>query len=143
VKNLKGKLLIAVAGFVATSALAEGLDGSKPLLCSIGHAIECIDGQQCKSVTHADIDAPDFVKFDFRNKTFSSIVSGIEGEQRDLGPVTNTETHLIIQGTQGGSETARDALGWTLTVHKESGQAVVSAAGNNAGFVLFGACMPL
>ena len=35
-----------------------------------------------------------------------------------------------------------DALGFSLSINKATGQLAVAGAGENAGFVIFGACTP-
>ena len=43
-----------------------------------------------------------------------------------------------LQG--GGAEGTANSLAWSATISHESGAMVVAAAGENAGFVVFGAC---
>jgi hypothetical protein len=45
-----------------------------------------------------------------------------------------------VQGVQGGAEGAADTLAWSATINHATGLMVVTAAGENAGFVVFGAC---
>ena len=47
---------------------------------------------------------------------------------------------LIIEGAQDGLENVRDGLGWTMAINEESGEMVLTAAGDRVGFVVFGAC---
>jgi hypothetical protein len=47
---------------------------------------------------------------------------------------------LIIEGAQDGIENVRDGLGWTMAINEESGEMVLTAAGDRVGFVVFGAC---
>ena len=48
----------------------------------------------------------------------------------------------IVQGVQGVDESV-STLGWSLSIDKASGQIVAAGAGENAGFVIFGACTPI
>ena len=50
---------------------------------------------------------------------------------------------LILQGAEDGVEGVRDGLGWTLAISEEIGRMVLTASGDNVGFVIFGACTPL
>ncbi len=43
-------------------------------------------------------------------------------------------------GVQGGAEGTAISRGWSATISHDSGQMTVSAAGEKAGFVVFGAC---
>jgi hypothetical protein len=48
--------------------------------------------------------------------------------------------YVVVQGVQGGAEGAANTLAWSVSISHETGQMVLSAAGENAAFVLFGAC---
>lgn len=130
--------LVLATSFFATTALAADFDGSEALICSFGQVIECEPGSSCHVVTHESVDAPDFVKLDFRRNQMVSVAAGEDSPADDMG-VTNTTTHLVVQGVQGIDE-GISTLGWSLSIDHASGQMVAAGAGNNAGFVIFGAC---
>jgi len=50
---------------------------------------------------------------------------------------------LILQGAEDGVEGVRDGVGWTMAIAQETGKAVLTASGDQVGFVVFGACTPL
>ncbi len=54
--------------------------------------------------------------------------------------VPDLTTHLIVQGTQGSGQ--GDALGYSVSIDKATGQMTAAGAGESAGFVIFGACTP-
>ena len=62
------KVLVFIASFFAMTTMAAEFDGSKPLLCSFGQVVECDAGSECRPVTNQSVDAPDFVKVDFKKK---------------------------------------------------------------------------
>jgi len=136
------KISIFIAGLFATTAMAANFDGSKPLLCSLGQVIECDAGSECRSVSHQSVDAPDFVKLDAKKKKLQATTAGVTSEPDTIDNVQKLGNRLILQGTQGGTEGARDALGWSMSINHETGQMVLAGAGENAGFVVFGACTP-
>jgi len=37
----------------------------------------------------------------------------------------------------------RDSVGWTASVSEETGKMVVTAAGNEVAFIVYGVCMPM
>ena len=47
---------------------------------------------------------------------------------------------VIIQGAEDGIEGVRDGLGWSLALAEDTGQMVLTASGDEVGFVMFGAC---
>ena len=57
--------------------------------------------------------------------------------------IENFETidgKVIIQGAEDGIEGVRDGLGWSLALAEETGKMVITASGDDVGFVIFGAC---
>ncbi len=133
------KNFVLVASVFCVTAVAADFDGSEPLICSFGQVIECVNVSDCLAVTNASVDAPDFVKLDFRNKQMVSTTGGEDSPASDIN-VTDLSTHLIVQGTQGSGQ--GDALGFSLSIDKATGQMAAAGAGENAGFVIFGACTP-
>ena len=140
-----GRLIfVLIASFFGATAIAADFDGSKPLMCSFAQITECDAGDECFPVTNDGVDAPDFVKFNFKKKHVIAISAGVETAPDDLDSVKNLVDYLVIQGVQGGAEdAAKNTLAWSATISHESGAIVVAAAGENAGFVVFGACTPI
>jgi len=139
-KTIMQKFLLGVAGLFGATATLADFDGSDALICSFAQIIECDYGAECVSVTNESIDAPDFVQLDFKKKTFVATTAGVDTAPDDIDNVQDLENHLIAQGVQG--TTRADPLGWSISINQTTGRAVLAAAGDNAGFVVFGACMP-
>ena len=133
-------ILVPVIGTLAVSIAAADFDGSEPLVCSFGQALECDHGTDCRVVTHESIDAPDFVKLDFRKKELVSTTAG-EDSGPDEMTVTDLETFLVVQGVQGSGH--GNTLGWSISIDQSNGRMVAAGAGENAAFVIYGACTPL
>jgi len=91
-------------------------------------------------VTNDSVDGPEFVKFDFRRKQIVAISAGVETAPDDIDNIIDLASYLVVQGVQGGAEGTADSLAWSATISHATGQIVVAAAGENAGFVVFGAC---
>ncbi len=140
--NVFGRLIFAlIASFFGVTAIAADFDGSKALMCSFAQIIECDAGDECFPVTNDSVDAPDFVKFNFKKKQVIAISAGVENAPADLVNVVDLANYLVVQGVQGGgAEGTANSLAWSATISHESGAMVVAAAGENAGFVVFGAC---
>jgi hypothetical protein len=132
-----------VACVLGVAASAADFDGTEALICSFARVVECDAGSDCRSVTNESVDAPDFVKLDFKKKKVIAIYDGVEGSPGDLDNVINLSNYLITQGVQGGAEGTSDTLAWSASIDHVSGLIVVSASGEKAAFVIFGACTPL
>ena len=140
-KIIARQLLVFVAGIFGATLVLADFDGSDPLMCSLGHVVECDAGSECRAVTHESVDAPDFVKLDFRKKQFVSITAGEDSPPDDIDNVIDLTNHLVVQGVQGTAE--GNTLGWSMSISHATGRMVLTGSGENAGFVVFGACSPI
>lgn len=139
--KVTGRLVfIILASFVGATAGAADFDGSEMLMCSFARVVECDLGAECRNMTNESVDAPDFVKLDFKRKKVVAISAGVESEPDDIDNIIDLANYMVLQGVQGGAEGAADSLAWSVTINHNSGQIVLAAAGENAGFVVFGAC---
>ena len=134
------QVFVFVASCFGVTAIAADFDGSETLLCSFAQIVECDLGSECHDVTSESVDAPDFVKLDFKKKQIIAISAGVDSAPDDIDNVLNLASYVVVQGVQGGAEGAADTLAWSAAIKHETGQIVVTAAGENAGFVIFGAC---
>ena len=141
-KKIGRQVLVIVASFFGATAIAADFDGSETLLCSFAQIVECDLGSECRPVTNESIDAPDFIKFDFKKKEVVAISAGVETPPDDIDNIIDLASYIIVQGVQGGAEGTADTLAWSTSINHETGQLVVTASGENAGFVVFGACTP-
>ena len=139
-KHIGRQIFVLVASIFGVTVIAADFDGSEPLMCSFGQVTECVDGLECRVVTHESVDAPDFLKLDFRRKQVVSTYAGEDSQPDDIDYYVKLTTHLVVQGVQG---TAGDTLGWSMSINDATGQMVLTGAGENAGFVIFGACTPI
>ena len=130
-------LIICIFSF---PALAGDFDGSKELICAVMDLVECQPGGKCQQVTAEDVGIPQFLKINFKEKKISA--THADGSQRSTA-IENFEKidgKLIIQGAEDGIEGVRDGVGWSLAIAEETGKTVLTASGDEVGFVIFGAC---
>jgi hypothetical protein len=116
------------------SLYAADFDGSEPMLCASLDVLECVDGRDCDMVAAEDVDAPQFITIDLKNKELKLDRSG-RPESTQLRNRESLNGRLVLQGV--GVETG---LGWTFSVDEETGRFVVSSSGDEVAFIIFGAC---
>lgn len=127
---------LALAGLVLSAAAAGNYDGSKPLLCSTIVAVECgLDGE-CVRGSAELIDAPQFFRIDFDAKEVHTSKRAEEGKVSRFHSLQALDDRLVLQGIDNG-------LGWSMVISADDGKMDVSAAGDEVGFLLFGACTVL
>lgn len=135
-------IIFLFAGLVSHVSHAGDFDGSKPLLFSIKTVLECAPNGESRMVTTEELEMPQFLTIDFKKMTISPLppISG----RRDtvIKRMEHIDGKLILQGADDGIENVRDGVGWTAAISEETGRAVVTASGDDVGFVIFGACLP-
>jgi hypothetical protein len=138
-KAIKLFLYIAILLQVA-NVNAEVLDGSAPLLCASTELFECTFEDGCVEVQPEDVNAPQFLRVNYKKKIIQAIPSRKENPDTKIEHSENIDGKLIMQGIEDGIEGVRDGLGWTLTITEDTGKMSLTASGEEVGFVILGAC---
>lgn len=123
-------ILAAALALLPTLVMAGDFDGSKPLICAPVSVFECIRGDECLAGMPEDIDAPAFMRFDFRKKQ-------IVGPKRasDILLQEQTPERLTLQGREG-------AYAWTIVIGASDGEMTATLATRNSAIVMYGSCTP-
>ncbi len=137
IKLLCAAIVFAPVGF----ATAADFDGSKPLLCASVSLNECLPDADCESVTADNINAAEFFRIDVKKKTIVVSARNQSRAPQKIESSSKTDDLLVIQGSNNGIEGVReDGLAWSIAIDKISGKMVLTASGDEVGFVVFGAC---
>ena len=128
-------------GLLVNPALAGDFDGSKALICAAMDVVECLPGGECKRVLADEVDFPDFLQLNFKDKKIRAEQMGRKDLKTDIEHMESVDGKLILQGAEDGREGTKDGLGWTMAIDEESGKLVFSASGTEVAFVIFGACV--
>ena len=133
-------LIIALVGLIAFPAVAGDFDGSKELICAVMDLVECQPGGKCQQVTAEDVGIPQFLRINFKEKKISAIQADGSKRTTTIENFEKIDGKVIIQGAEDGIEGVRDGVGWSLAIAEETGKTVLTASGDEVGFVIFGAC---
>lgn len=118
------------------TALAKGpFDGSKPLLCSIHDADECVEDGACLDGDADAVRLPAFVRIDVKGKKIMILDDGRENEITTIQNVSKGDGALVIQGVEAGR-------GWTYLINGE-GETVLTVSGDGVAWAAFGDCTTL
>ncbi len=132
--KLFGSILLCLL-IAPLSSTAGDFDGSKPLICAAVSTVSCSDSNKCHQGTAEDIDFPQFLRIDFvKNKITATRNPQIE-QVTEIRNMERLEGELILQGVEGGR-------GWSLSIWEATGKMVLTASGQEEGFMVFGACTP-
>jgi hypothetical protein len=128
--------LAAGLGLLASPVSAAGIDGTAPLICASIKAFDCAANGDCLQGTAESVNVPQFIRLDFTEKVARATRPDGEERTSQIDSVTQNDGVLILQGAQGG-------LGWSMAIARDGGKMALTAAGEQVGFVIFGACTPL
>jgi len=132
-------LLLSACMFVV--AWAGDFDGTRPLLCTVISVIESTPSEN-RSVSAESIGLPQFIMIDSAKKKIWPAMDKEGNKTSEIKRVDHVGGNLILQGVDEGIEKKREAVSWTATISEETGKLVLTAAGDQVGFVIFGACLP-
>ncbi len=128
---------------IAVSAQAAALEARVPFICSSNEVFECDRGADCKRTTPEAIDASALLLVDTEKNEIRPLPQQEAGPISTIERVERIDNKLILQGAEDGREGVRDGLGWTLSVAEDTGHMVLTASGEDVGFVIFGICTVL
>jgi hypothetical protein len=121
---------------VPFSGMAGDFDGSQPLLCATIKAIECGPEGECLQGTAESVNLPQFFKINFKKKMITATKESVNKRTSGIKIKERLDGKLILQGM--GEE-----LAWSMAISEQTGKVVITASGEQVGFVVFGACTPL
>jgi hypothetical protein len=134
--NKQCGLIVSIGLYLACISPVRATEGERtPLLCAPGEPIQCESNGECTRITIQSTRLPRFIRVDFATQQLSGVaegakvVSAIKNQQQLDGM-------LILQGAENGR-------GWSMAVDEKSGDMTLTVAGDQVGFVVFGACMRL
>jgi hypothetical protein len=143
---MRKTILISLSLFlicvIHMTAYAGDFDGSKELLCACMRVIECGPDGDCAEVSAEEIGIPEFLKINFKQKTISAPQMGKNQTPSRIENMERIDGKLILQGAEDGYKEVRDGAGWSMAISEETGKIILTESGDQAGFVIFGACIP-
>lgn len=119
---------------------AADFDGSRPILCSVTTVIECTPAVD-RTVSAESIGLPQFIMIDVAKKKTWPAADREAKRSSEIKRVERLGGKLILQGADEGIDKKREAVSWTATITQETGKVILTAAGEQVAFVVFGACL--
>jgi hypothetical protein len=129
---LAGWVVTFLFAGVTHPALAGDFDGSKPLLCAMIESYECGPDTGCESGSPESNGLSRFLRVDVGKKEVRSTKESQERASK-IEKVDHAGGVLLLSGMQNGR-------GWNLSINEQTGYMVLSVAGDQVAFVVFGAC---
>ena len=125
-------ILLFLWSLISATASAGDFDGSKPLICALKDNFECgPDG--CERVTSEAINLPQFLRLNFKEKQITTVREGVQIRTTRIENTDARNGKMFLRGLEND-------LVWSLVIDERMGKMVLSITGDDAGFVIFGAC---
>ena len=123
--------IIALVGLgCCAPAVAAPLDGSAPMLCSLGTIMECTPKGDCERNVPDGVNVPSFIKVNVAGK----ILSTIDGSRTSpVNTVMRENGSLMLQGMQ-------NARAWGIAINETTGQMAATITESDGAIVIAGAC---
>jgi hypothetical protein len=117
------------------SLSASDFDGSKPLICASVHATECgAEDQACISGPPWKANFPVFMQIDFKAKMASTL------RHHENKRMTKIELVDHLPNKRMSLQGIDEAYSWSMLISEETGSMTLAVAGEDIGFIVFGAC---
>jgi len=136
------RLAIAAFGvlgvFAVGPARADNLTGVDRFVCSAGPVSACCDDGECASGTAAELDVPQFIEFDLKQKSMSTTKASGLNRSTVIDSVRRENGSVVMQGIE-------NRRAYSFVVTEKSGAFSAAVAVEEAGCTLtgFGWCTPL
>ena len=123
----------ALAALFLPAVASADLSETTGLLCAHSNAYECSSPLECKAVDLDDLDIARFLEFDLDKGTVKSLDIYQPREERKIPNIERNDGAIVISGIL-------KEFAFGLSITEETGEMVMTAAGLNHGYVVFGAC---
>jgi hypothetical protein len=128
------RFVLAMAGLlVGGAAAADNLAGVDRFLCATAQVIVCVEDGECFTVPPAEVDVPEFVIFDVRNKALSTTQASGLNRTTAVASVTRADGFIYMQGVDTGRA-------FSFVVNEATGHITAAVSRDGAAVSVFGAC---
>ena len=127
--------------FIPVASWSADFDGSRPLLCSVITIIENTPTEN-RTVSAEAIGMPQFIMVDAAKKKVWAAMDKDQKQRSEIIVVRHLGGKLILQGADEGIDKQREAVSWTANISEATGKLILTAAGEDAVFAVFGGCLP-
>jgi hypothetical protein len=127
------RLIVAAVGLIGGAAAADDLRGVDRLLCATSQVIICAEEGDCFTVSAWEIDVPEFLVVDLKNKMLSMTKASQENRTSPITTLSRTDGNIFLQGIEGGRA-------FSFVIDEETGRVTVAVSRDGLTVTVFGAC---
>jgi hypothetical protein len=126
---------LSVLALPAASA-ADDLTGEQLLLCTAVHATRCTDDGKCLSELPWNLNIPQFIQVNLKDKTLSTTKASGENRATPIKSMSRENGEIYLQGVEGGRA-------FSFVIEEDTGMLSAAVAADGKAVSVFGACTPL
>ena len=127
------RLVVASVGLFGGIAAADDLRGVDRLVCATAEVTVCGEGIDCFKIPAWEIDVPEFLVVDIRNKMLSTTKASQLNRATPITALSRTDGNIYLQGIEGGRA-------FSFVIHEETGQVTVAVSRDGLTVSVFGVC---
>jgi hypothetical protein len=135
--------LLCLSVLMTGPAFSGDFDGLKPITGTVDRLVEVNRQRVIEDLTPDTVGLPGKFIIDFKEKTLRGTPDSLVRRVVRIKRIEHIEDKLILLGADEGMAGTSSGLGWSLSIEKMSGKAVLSAAGSGIAYVAFGTCKPI
>ena len=126
--------------FLSEAAIAGDFDGSRAISGNVDRLIEINRQRVVENIDPDTVGLPATFIIDFERRTIRGTPDSVVRRAIHIERIDHIEDKLILQGAVEGVTGTTGGVGWSLSIEKATGKAVLSAAGTGIAYVAFGTC---
>ena len=128
------KILPALLGSLITATVAaDSVAGRDRLLCSSSQVLLCFETGECFPAQPWELDVPQFVVIDLKNKTISTTAASEERRSTALMTVNRADGTIFLQGIE-------QRRAFSIVIEEQLGTMNAAVARDGVTVSVFGAC---
>ena len=129
---------IIAAGIICAATVVSAAGqaaGGSSMLCALTNTVSCDSDQECLKGPATAVNLPVFMLFHPDKKVVESAKQGGERRTSSIASVVGQGDFLVLLGSE-------ETTGWSVRINKASGGLTGSIVTEDAGYLIFGSCIP-
>ena len=123
----------AASALFTGAASAQGLDGSRSMVCAAVSVVACGDAHVCYHGLAKQFDLPEVMIVDMAAKQVRGTAESGLKQDSPIRHSESTGSQLVLQGVENGH-------GWSMAIDRASGRMATVLSGELANYMIFGTC---
>jgi hypothetical protein len=115
---------------------ADDLKGQDRILCTVVQATVCTTDGDCSIEAPWNLNIPQFIEINLKDKTASTTKASGENRASSLGHVSREDGLIVLQGVEAGRA-------FSFVITEDTGFASMAVARQGLTVSAFGACTPM